>query len=73
MRALERDRARRYPAVSDLSADLKRYLQGEPVHAGPPSVRYRLQKYVRRNKVLLIAVLAVVLALGIGVVELSIG
>jgi serine/threonine protein kinase len=68
MRALEPERQRRYPTVSDLSADIERFLAGETVRAGPPSVRYRLRKYVKRNKVLLIAVAAVVLALGSGLV-----
>jgi tetratricopeptide (TPR) repeat protein len=50
MRALEKDRDRRYESASALAADLERYLSDEPVEAGPPSAAYRLRKYVRRNR-----------------------
>ncbi len=50
MRALERERARRYPTVSDFAADLRRYLHNEPVMAGPASIGYRASKFVRRNR-----------------------
>ena len=68
MRALEKDRTRRYPAVSDLSADLRRHLTGEPVLAGPPSLGYRFGKFVKKNKVAVTAVLAVLLTLAGGLV-----
>ncbi|HEX4582095.1 MAG TPA: serine/threonine-protein kinase, partial [Acidobacteriaceae bacterium] len=51
MKALERDRARRYGAVSELAADIRRYLNHEPVLARPASAGYRLGKYVRRHRV----------------------
>jgi serine/threonine protein kinase len=51
MKALEKERDRRYGAVSDLAADIVRYLHNEPVAARPASVGYRLRKYVRRHRV----------------------
>ncbi len=50
MKALEKDRSRRYDTASDLAADVQRYLAGEPVTAAPPSTRYRLGKWVRRHR-----------------------
>jgi serine/threonine protein kinase len=50
MKALEKDRARRYETASALAADVQRYLRDEPVLAGPPSAVYRVRKFVRRNK-----------------------
>jgi non-specific serine/threonine protein kinase/serine/threonine-protein kinase len=49
MKALEKDRNRRYESASALAADVQRYLNDEPVEACPPSAGYRLRKYVRRN------------------------
>jgi tetratricopeptide (TPR) repeat protein len=51
MKAVEKDRARRYGSPSDLAADITRYLDNEPVVARPASTGYRLQKYVRRHRV----------------------
>jgi serine/threonine protein kinase len=51
MKCLEKDRARRYDNANGLAADLKRYLGNEPIVARPPSAGYRLQKWIRRNKV----------------------
>jgi serine/threonine protein kinase/tetratricopeptide (TPR) repeat protein len=67
MKALEKDRNRRYESASALAADVQRYLHDEPVQACPPTVAYRLRKFVRRNK----GVIAVGLA-GISVVLLAI-
>src|SRR6185312_12663083 len=50
MKALEKDRNRRYDTANGLAMDVGRYLADEPVLACPPSVRYRLRKFVRRNK-----------------------
>src|SRR5580704_2109596 len=50
MRALEKDRARRYGAPSDLAADIRRYLNHEPVLARPASAAYRSGKFVKRHK-----------------------
>ena len=51
MKALEKDRTRRYGTPSELAADLRRYLHHEPIVARPASAGYRLRKYVRRNRV----------------------
>src|SRR6059036_2244744 len=51
MKALEKDRARRYETANGLASDLQRHLNNEPVVARPPSALYRLQKMARRNKV----------------------
>ena len=50
MKALEKDRDRRYESASALAQDIQRYLNDEPVQACPPSAAYRLRKYVRRNR-----------------------
>jgi tetratricopeptide (TPR) repeat protein len=61
MKALEKDRNRRYESASAFAADVQRYLADEPVQACPPSVGYRLRKIVRRNRAAL-ATLSVVAA-----------
>jgi serine/threonine protein kinase len=50
MKALEKDRSRRYDTANGLAADLKRHLNNEPVVARPASAAYRFQKAFRRNK-----------------------
>ncbi|HEY5809226.1 MAG TPA: serine/threonine-protein kinase, partial [Povalibacter sp.] len=55
MKALEKDRARRYESVNGLKRDLERYLRGDAVEAGPPSRTYRLSKFVRRHRAWLAA------------------
>ena len=50
MKAIEKDRTRRYETANGLALDVRRYLSGEPVFAAPPSASYRLQKLVRRHK-----------------------
>jgi hypothetical protein len=66
MKALEKDRARRYETANGLAMDVQRYLNSEPVLARPPSRVYRLQKLVRRNKIVFAAGGAVALALFAG-------
>jgi len=51
MKALERDRMRRYATPSELAADIRRYLRHEPVQARPATMAYRITKYVRRHRV----------------------
>jgi len=53
MRALEKDRSRRYGAPSDLAADIRRYLNQEPVLARPASAAYRSGKFIKRHKIVL--------------------
>jgi len=50
MKALEKDRTRRYETATEFARDVERYLNHEPVHAGPPSATYRIHKFVRRNR-----------------------
>ncbi len=50
MKALEKDRTRRYGSAADLAADVQRHLQHQPVVAGPPSAAYRAGKFVRRHR-----------------------
>jgi len=65
LKALERQRDRRYSSPADLAADLRRYLQDEPITARPPSVAYRLRKFVGRNR-LAVTFTAVLLILIVG-------
>lgn len=51
MKALDKDRSRRYESPSRLMADVRRFVKGETVEAVPPSVTYRLRKFVRRHRV----------------------
>ena len=71
MKALEKDRTRRYQTANALAADVRRHLHNEPVSAGPPSAAYRAGKFVRRHRfgvaaaatlVLLLAAFAVAMA-----------
>jgi len=66
MKALEKDRRRRYETANGLAMDVQRHLNNEPVIARQPSNIYRFQKLVRRNKVTFVAVAAVALALFAG-------
>jgi eukaryotic-like serine/threonine-protein kinase len=66
MKALEKDRSRRYETANGLAMDIGRHLNNEPVVARPPSQLYRFQKLVHRNKVTFVAVAAVIAALIIG-------
>jgi len=63
MKALEKDRNRRYGSPSELSADVGRYLRNEPVLAHPPSAGYRASKFVRRHRIAVAAAGAAVLLL----------
>ena len=73
MKALEKDRNRRYETASSLAADIERHLHDEPVEAGPPSAAYRLKKFIRRNKTGVLAGSAVAVALIAGLILASIG
>jgi tetratricopeptide (TPR) repeat protein len=68
MRALEKDRARRYATASGLAADVERHLRFEPVVAGPPTWSYRFSRLVRRNRPTVIAVASIAVALVVGTV-----
>jgi serine/threonine protein kinase/tetratricopeptide (TPR) repeat protein/WD40 repeat protein len=63
MKALEKDRNRRYETANGFVLDIQRYLADEPVSAFPPSVAYRFRKFARRNKTTLTTAAVVALAL----------
>ena len=67
MKALEKDRARRYETANGLARDIERYLADQPVEACPPSRLYRLKKFARRNKGAFLTASAVVVAVVLGV------
>ncbi len=73
MRALEKDRTRRYATANALALDIRRSLTNEPVTAGPPSARYRVGKFVRRHRVAVAAaaVLVVLLVAFAGVMTMQ--
>ncbi len=71
MKALEKDRARRYETASGLALDIQRYLGGEAVVAAPPSTTYRLRKFVRRNKGLVGAIAAIAASLLLGLIAFA--
>ncbi len=66
MKALEKDRTRRFESASGLALDVQRFLKNEPIEARPPSGLYRFQKWMRRNKTAFAASSAVVAALVLG-------
>jgi serine/threonine protein kinase/tetratricopeptide (TPR) repeat protein len=68
MKALEKDRTRRYETANGFAADVQRYLAGEPVLAVPPSAGYRARKFLRKNRVAVLAGALVFLALLAGIV-----
>jgi tetratricopeptide (TPR) repeat protein/predicted Ser/Thr protein kinase len=67
-KALEKDKGRRYSSAADFAADIRRYLEDEPILAKRPSTRYQLQKFARRHKALVAGVAAVFVVLVAGVV-----
>jgi serine/threonine protein kinase/WD40 repeat protein len=68
MKALEKDRNRRYETANGLAHDIERYLNDQPVQACPPSAWYRFRKFARRNKGVLASVGLVAFALVTGTV-----
>ena len=73
MKALSKERDRRYETASGFAKDLERFLHQEPVSAGPPSAGYKLRKFVQRNRGSVIAASLVLLALVAGVTGTTIG
>jgi serine/threonine protein kinase len=73
MKALEKDRGRRYETANALARDIQRYLADEMVEARPPSVGYRLSKFLRRHKGPVLAANLVILALVSGMVGTTLG
>jgi serine/threonine protein kinase len=72
LKALEKDRTRRYGAAGEFSDDVQRYLDDEAVIATPPSTGYRLRKFFRRNKASIAVATALVTALLFGLITTSI-
>jgi serine/threonine protein kinase len=66
MKAIRKDRTRRYVSAESLAADVRRYLEGLPLEAAPESRRYLLRKFARRHRVQMTAAAAVLLALVAG-------
>ncbi len=68
MKALSKERDRRYETASGFARDIERFLNNEAVAAGPPSASYRLRKFVKRNRGQVIAASVILLALLAGIV-----
>src|SRR5947199_6028538 len=72
MKALEKDRNRRYDTAGAMAADVQRYLRDEPVLACPPSAWYRCRKFARRNKGAFVTASAVAVMVLLAVVGLAV-
>ena len=68
LKAMRKEREHRYQSASELSNDIKNYLRGIPVMAGPESAAYRFKKYVHRHKALVTGTAAVVVVLLGGII-----
>jgi serine/threonine protein kinase/Tfp pilus assembly protein PilF len=73
MKALDKERSRRYETANGLTRDIERYLNDEAVEACPPTTAYRLKKFIHRNRLQVIAASLVLLALIAGIVGTSVG
>lgn len=73
MKALEKDRARRYDTAISLAEDIGRYLGGQPIHAAPPSTAYRVRKFIRQHRHAVTAAAAVLTLLTAGILGTSWG
>ena len=66
LKALEKDKNRRYQCAGDLAADIERYLTDQPIQARPASALYQMRKFARRNQALVGGIVATLLALVLG-------
>lgn len=73
MKAMEKDRTRRYATASALADDVQRHLAGDPVSAAPPSTWYRVRKFIARHRALVLSTGAVAGALVLGIVGTTLG
>ena len=73
VRALEKDRTRRYGSAIDLASDLRRHLSNEPVLAAQPSAAYRARKFVRRHRLGVATGAALLALLALGVAGTAVG
>ena len=71
-KCLEKDRSHRYASANELALDVERYLSNLPVVAGPPTARYRVAKFIKRNKGTVISTALVFASLALGLVGTSI-
>lgn len=71
-KALQKDKARRYASAGDFAADIRRYLNNEPIVARPATTWYQVSKFARRNKVVALSILSVCIALSAGLIITSI-
>ena len=63
LKALRKERSRRYESAAELAGDIRRYLKGNPLIAGPESRIYRIRKFIRRNRIVMAAVAVIMLVL----------
>ncbi|MFC2161237.1 tetratricopeptide repeat protein [Acidobacteriota bacterium] len=73
IKAMAKDRTERYASTSEFAADIERHLKHKPIGASPPSVTYRIKKYIKRHRVGVAAAAFVALAILVGTVGTSIG
>jgi serine/threonine protein kinase/WD40 repeat protein len=73
MKALEKDRTRRYETPNQLSDDIARYLEGHPIVAAPPSSTYRMKKFIRKHRAPVLAAAAVLTLMTAGILGTSWG
>ena len=73
LKALEKDRDRRYQSATELGDDIARFLRDEPIAARPPSVFYQMRKFARRNRPLVGAIVFAAVLLAAGVAAMSWG
>lgn len=73
LKALQKDRNRRYPTPAELAEDIRRHLDHQPVLAAPPGLGYPLRKFARRHRVAMLAGGLIVLALLGGTIGTTIG
>jgi hypothetical protein len=67
-KAVEKDKARRYASAADLAADIRRYLEDQPIAARRPNAGYQMRKFARRHRALVAGLAAVFVALIVGLV-----
>jgi serine/threonine protein kinase len=67
LKSLAKDRNRRYDSAAELAADIRRYLNDEPIEARPPSAIYLMNKFARRHRGLVAGIAAVLVALALGI------
>ncbi len=72
MKSLEKNRNRRYDSAAELAADVQRHLNHEPVQAAAPSLLYKAQKFVRRNRVLVTTIVTVAFSIVLGLITTTV-